>query len=95
MQLGPTSRSPAARAVASIPAWVARPPSSTSPKPEDRMTAARTPRAASAAIAAGTAGAGRLTSARSTPAGSASTLATVGQPRIGSPDGLTAWTAPA
>src|SRR6266542_4496697 len=56
MQLGPTSRMPAARAVASIPRWTSRPPSSTSPKPDDRTPAAPTPRPASASMAAGTAG---------------------------------------
>ena len=94
MQLGPTSRRPAARAVASRSRCVARPSSSTSPKPEDRITAARTRRAASALMASGTAGAGRLTSARSTASGSASMLGTVGRPRIDSPEGFTGWMAP-
>ena len=58
------------------------------------MTAARTPRAASAVMASGTAGAGRLTRARSTASGSAAIVRTVGTPRIGSPEGFTGWTAP-
>ena len=51
MQLGPTRRSPAPRASASSAAWPSRPSASTSPNPEERMTAARTPRAASAVMA--------------------------------------------
>jgi hypothetical protein len=89
MQFGPTSRRPLARAADRSSACAERPSASTSPKPDDRITAARTPRAASARTAGITAAAGKLTSAKSTPAGSASTLGTVASPRIGSPAGLT------
>ncbi len=95
MQFGPTSRMPPARAVSRSAACSRRPRSSTSPNPDVRMTAARTPRAASAVTAGRTAAGGTLTSARSTPRGRSATSARLGRPRMGSPDGLTTNTSPA
>ena len=74
MQLGPTRRSPAARAVASSAAWAraaVRVHLAEAGREDHRGAARRARRARRSA--SGTAGAGRLTSARSIPDGSAST----------------------
>ena len=72
-QLGPTSRTPAARAVRSSCRSRSAPSVSVSPKPADRMTAAGMPRSPQSRITCSTAGPGTATIARSTGSGSAST----------------------
>ena len=73
MQLGPTIRMPAARAMVRRRCSLARPWADTSAKPAEMTTTARTPHAAHSLITASTAAEGTVMIARSTAAPTAAT----------------------
>ncbi len=89
MQLGPTSRTPPARAASTRATWRAAPSGPVSAKPLDITTATGTPAAAQPATASITASAGSTTSARSIGPGASPKLVTAGRPQTIPPRRLT------
>ena len=93
-QLGPTMRIPAARTLASIASWIARPASPVSAKPAVMINTAFTPVATQSSITAGTCAAGTTITASSIASGTARRSGYARTPCTELAPGLIGYTAP-
>ncbi len=94
-QFGPSSRSPPARATATIASCRSRPTASASAKPAEKMVAAVTPLSIQPAMASGTSRAATMMKAWSTGPSTARMLGKAGAPMISARPGLIGMTRPA